>query len=261
MNRVWQFSDIQFVSLWDLQQDGLLPAPLTFVSKQPYLNDFRAEIAEYQQRLAQVLGDTFDGVLDLVAQPDVRVVMEAKSTADPDDPQGRVRVLGAARGDRGYVVKQLPGESVWHAGGFLVGEFAAAEVAEATVAELPVVAAGTMPDTVLAACAPDPAEPEVIDRERVSHRRRAERFLAAPTTMTGTVTIAQGRSKYGPRGIARRRLEWRDLSGDGRYLVGEAARAVTPRGLADAVEAEMRAVYRVLAAEGVARHSAEGGVR
>lgn len=264
MNRVWQFSDVQFVALWDLQKDGILPEPLTFVSKQPYLNDFRAEILGYQARLARALGNTFDGVLDLVAQPDVRVILEAKSTVDPEDPAGRVRLVGAARGDRAYVVKQLPGESVWHASGFLVGEFTAADLAEAAVAELPVVAAGTLPETVLAGVGGRPqstesspeqsntAESAVIDRTRVSSRARAERFLAAPTTMTGTATIVQGRSKYGPRGIRRRSLEWRDVAGDGRYaIVGDVARAVTPRGLADAVDAEVRAVYEVLEAEGV----------
>jgi hypothetical protein len=48
---------------------------------------------------------------------------------------------------------------------------------------------------------------------------RSDEFFAIPATRTGVITIHQGHSKFGPRGILERIMVWRDLPDDGRYVI------------------------------------------
>ncbi len=59
----------------------------------------------------------------------------------------------------------------------------------------------------------------IIDASGEGADPETEEFLSAPTHSAGVVEIEQGTAVFGPQGIARRRLEWRDLEGDGRYLI------------------------------------------
>lgn len=45
------------------------------------------------------------------------------------------------------------------------------------------------------------------------------RFLSAQATTTGVISIRQGYSKFGPRGVLEQLLLWRDLTDDGRYVI------------------------------------------
>jgi hypothetical protein len=259
--------------MWDRLKDGLLPEPFTFVSERPYLDEFRAELAGYRTALDAVLGDTFDGVLEIVAQPDVRVVVEGRDEGRPNHPRSRLRLLGVARGDQAYMIRQEPGKTIWHSGGFVLGEYQTAGLAEAVVAEMPVVWAGSLGEVVLPSAPAEPAAAEsaadehsavehvappgsaVVDPAGDTLRTRAEQFLAAPTTMAGTVRVIQGRSKFGPRGITQHQLEWRDVRDDGRYLITEelarVATGVTPRQVADALDVRIHKVLTVLEGEGL----------
>ena len=55
----------------------------------------------------------------------------------------------------------------------------------------------------------------VADRE--SPARRSERLFQTRASFTGAITIHQGHSEFGPRGILEQFMLWRDLPDDGRY--------------------------------------------
>ncbi|NNH74043.1 hypothetical protein HLB23_30020 [Nocardia uniformis] len=48
---------------------------------------------------------------------------------------------------------------------------------------------------------------------------RSARFLRVPATFSGEIQITQGSSVFGPRGINRHTVGWRDLTDYGRYVV------------------------------------------
>ncbi|WP_308166834.1 ESX secretion-associated protein EspG [Nocardia albiluteola] len=106
----------------------------------------------------------------------------------------------------------------------------AVRLADVVAAELPECPRGGRGNLELPTPTPDHAtEPDMdysYGRSRIdfnqledSPTRRAQEFLAAPAHSTGIIEIEQGASAFGPQGITRRRLEWRDLDDDGRYII------------------------------------------
>lgn len=224
----WQFTDIEFYALWTAATGELgLPFPFHFTARTLDPRQFRFDQRRARAELRDRLGETFDPVLDVLARPDLRVVLCGSDHRDADDSRSVVRSMGARRESVGYVVSSLPGESFWHSGGFTVAECDAVRLADELVTQLPEVAAGCGRETVLprstgiaTANEPRPAQAITVrDTFTVTEVERGSAFLAAPVSCAGTIDVAQGSSIYGPRGITRHRMEWRDLLDDGRYLV------------------------------------------
>ncbi|MBF6130710.1 ESX secretion-associated protein EspG [Nocardia brasiliensis] len=226
MRRTWNFSDIEFVVLWEEMRDRVLPRPFVFTSRIPYRDDYLREKLRVRERLRHELGHSCDDFLESVAHPDIRIIVNGRSGRDPDDPEERVRVLGVRRGEAAYVMRQLPGETVWHSGGFTAVEQGALSLADAVVAALPKADPGELGEVVLAShvAARDDMDYSfgrsyVEDRSDEWIRPRSHAFLGADTQRIGEIEISQGSSKFGPRGITRRTFRWRDLANDGRYLI------------------------------------------
>lgn len=226
--RLWRFTDIEFYALWTAATGELgLPFPFHFTARTLDSHKFRFEQRQARAGLRERLGETLDPVLDVLAHPDIRVVVSGSDHREGDEPRSVVRLFGARRDAAGYVVSSLPGESFWHSGGFTVTGCDAVRLADELVAELPDMPAGSRGETVL------PRRAGAVDREEVRPRKaptvrdsfdasefeRGSAFLAAPVSCVGTIGVEQGSSIYGPRGITRHRMEWRDLVDDGRYLI------------------------------------------
>ncbi|MGW0252265.1 ESX secretion-associated protein EspG [Nocardia goodfellowii] len=226
MIRQWSFTDLDFVVLWEELREHRLPEPFVFTSRTEYFNDSVRAKKEALTRLRDTSDSAFDGVLSAVARPDIRMVVHGVAAYDPRDPRSHLRIHAARRGDRCFVLTQLPGETVWHSGGFTVAEFYVPQMADAVVNHLPNLSAGRRAGMSF------PARPEendeagadcgrswVRDTEDNPARTRAEEFLRAPILRTGVIRIEQGSSRFGPRGRTQAALGWRDLADDGRYVI------------------------------------------
>ncbi|WP_460728855.1 ESX secretion-associated protein EspG [Nocardia heshunensis] len=226
MLRTWKFTDLEFLALWEDLGEEFLPRPLTFVSRTRWWDDHLANLTRARESLRTRELD-YTEVLHALLMPEVRVEVHGWDGRDRLSASASIRLLGIRSGEAGYLLVQLPGETYAHSGGFTLSEFYAEELAERIVAALPDTPAGRefSGDLVLAETEDvdetdydfgmSPAH-ETLDGTVIT---RAAEFLAAPAPSTGTIDVVQGRSLFGPRGIARYRWQWRDLEDDGRYVV------------------------------------------
>ncbi|MGI5218893.1 ESX secretion-associated protein EspG [Nocardia sp. CA-290969] len=224
MTRTWKLSDLEFVVAWERDQADLLPEPFVFTSRTPLYEDFLAEKQTVREQLRTGSDPAVERALEIIARPDIRIVAHGW-TGDPHDPAGRIRMLGVRRGNAGYLVKQLPGETVWHSSGYVISEVDPLALSDLVAAELPDCAAGARGATILCSPAADTTMDYDYGRSAVtgtfedSEEELAEQFRNTPATGQGRITVVQGCSRFGPRGICHYGLDWRDLREDGRYVI------------------------------------------
>ncbi|MBF6327528.1 ESX secretion-associated protein EspG [Nocardia transvalensis] len=251
--RTWHFTDLEFVVAWEPMQTGAaVPEPFTYTCRTPDYDEYEREKDRTRQRLHWLDAD-IDAVLQALVLPDIRIVVTGWAE-DSGEPKDRIRLLAARSGPIGCLVTQLPGETVWHSGGFTVAEHDPLALADAVAAALPQRQPGTLGRVVLES---GTGELDYSLRRSQAHELthdreldRLQRYLRAPKSGHGTIRIIQGSSRYGPRGITRRTLQWRDLHGDGRYaIIGTSppvATAVDTRRLTALINAEIVEVIRAI---------------
>ncbi|MFE3442573.1 ESX secretion-associated protein EspG [Nocardia sp. NPDC059180] len=256
MNRTWEFSDTEFFVLWKSLRRGGLPFPLYYTGRTEDPERFKAELLAAQEELRRRLGSSFDSVLATIADPDLRIVVNGGDGREPREPKSLVRLIGVRSQNNGYLLKQLPGESYWHSGGFTVTEYEAVGLAHAVVAEMPEAKPGRQRDVVLPAERPGDeldhsyGGSAVHDSFDDSIAQRGAAFLATPAPSYGTIDVVQGFSIFGPRGITKHRLRWRDLEDDGRYVIGDEtppmARPADRKHLTNTINTRVAAVIRAI---------------
>ncbi|MFG1794414.1 ESX secretion-associated protein EspG [Nocardia sp. NPDC049149] len=222
MNATITITDLEFKVLWERYTGELMPEPLSFMSRTEYHNDYEREKVQVWERIRT---DSFLGkVIETLHVPDVYVIAHGWDDADMANPKKRIRVRAARAGARGYVVTQLPGETLSHSGGFTITDCGARGIPAAVVATLPDVKAGqrgSVPIVVEATRAGDSywqSRSMVADAVDSAQEHSME-FLGLPATTTGAITIHQGKSKFGRRGILEQAMLWRDMLDDGRYVI------------------------------------------
>ncbi|WP_330178925.1 ESX secretion-associated protein EspG [Nocardia sp. NBC_01503] len=219
MTRSWRFSEAGFSVLWKDLTGDRLPAPFLYTSTAATQREYRIEQEEARDRVRDSADHVVNEIVGVVSSPDLYLTVRGGSQADP---ASLIRMRAARKGGRGYLVTQLPGESIYHRGGYTVVECDPLRLADAIVAALPAVEPGTGGDIVLAS-AGDGYE-YVESRSSVvvaddSVDARAAWFSRMPLAASGQVQIVQGSSVFGPRGIRQYTVGWRDLDGDGRYVI------------------------------------------
>jgi hypothetical protein len=226
VNGQWSFDDREFVVAWNDRNGDIVPPPLMVTSRTPLLVDYQQELAEIRRRM-DLAGDTsLHGVLDAVARPDVRIVVHGMDGRSPESPGSHVVLLAILSCGNGYLVKQRMGETVWHSEGFTITECDAPGLAKTVVAQLPEARAGRLGNVTLVEPS---AQSDGMDYSygrpawrgsfEDTDEQRSHQFLAAAATSVGMIEVAQGHSRFGPRGISRHVLRWRDIEDDGRYLI------------------------------------------
>ncbi|MFC9993667.1 ESX secretion-associated protein EspG [Nocardia sp. NPDC127526] len=222
----WRFGDLELVVLWEQFTGEGLPDPFIFTSRTPLLFDYLREKRAVAEQLRARQDPSLRWLAEVVTQPDLRITVSGFDCRDPENAEGRIRMIALRRADRGLLIKQLPGETYLHSGGFVVSECDPLRLADEVAAALPEVEAGKQAEIELV----DPRRNAVSESEigrtiiddvfEDSAGLRSKRFLMTTPVRMGTIQIGQGHSKFGPQGITRYGLEWRDLDGDGRYLIG-----------------------------------------
>ncbi|MEU1985382.1 ESX secretion-associated protein EspG [Nocardia sp. NPDC019395] len=234
MNRSWVFTDIEFVAAWEAMKEKDLPAPFVYTSATERYDDHQLEKIEAWERVRSRWGREVEEILACVIEPDIRIVVRGFDGSDAQNSQRSIRLLAARKRDSGCLIVQKPGKTLWHAEGFTVTEHEVVGLGDAVVAALPQAARGRNADFVLVSGErSDPTDrsrgrSSVLDRGGDDPAARARSFGDAPVDLSGTIAIAQGYSRFGPRGIRRRSIGWRDIAGDGRYAIvpGNPARVV-----------------------------------
>ncbi|MFI9506341.1 ESX secretion-associated protein EspG [Nocardia sp. NPDC052566] len=258
MSSAWTLTDLEFLVLWEEINDDFLPLPLTFASDAPDWDVLDAAKNAARDALRPRRDYALAELMDDLANADIRVAVYGWDAAEPEKPDGRIRMHGARKGDRGYVVRQLPGKTIWHSAGFEITRGDALGLAEAVVAALPEAMAGRDADVLLVAPPESGAgEPDysygnsdVWDTFEDSVTSRAEQFLARPAATRGAIEIGQGRSRFGPRGMLRQQIGWWDVVDDGRYAVPpgspRVASGVDARRLVAMINTEIATVVRAI---------------
>ncbi|MFI9506334.1 ESX secretion-associated protein EspG [Nocardia sp. NPDC052566] len=225
MSRSWRFTDIEFVVLLsDIAES--LPEPFYYTVRTADGMKYDAQQVKAREDLRRRLDPGFAEVLQVVARPDLRVTARAWDGADWRRTDRLTRVLGVRREDRGYLITQLPGETFWHSGDFIVTECAALELGDRIVAALPEAEPGRLPDTVLPSRTEEEMDysfvrSQVLDSFQDSNVERSRYLRETAAERVGAIEIIQGQSAYGPRGRTEHELELRDLVDDGRYVIDD----------------------------------------
>lgn len=253
MSRTWQLTDVELIDLWDSMFQDRLPAPLFALFRGEHEQQWARLRAEARAGRAED-GDLCDA-LTRIARADVLVSAAGLDPRHRGRPDGLIRVLGGRQGAVATLIVQQPGESIWHSGGYVLSSGAADRLAGAVAGALPERAPGRLPDTPLVTAQDDGGTDHYYGRSRVQEScsdadRLSADWLRQPIECHGVIETRLGRSIFGPRGITRHRIEWRDVVGDGRYVVvdvgGAVARPVDRARLAELIATHITAVLQTL---------------
>lgn len=223
MTLTMEFTPVEFAAMWDELKEEGLPEPLTYLAPPRTHAESVRDKREAWQASRRRYGADLDLVTAALSRPDIRVMARGVDGRDPSNAKRVLRVLGVRRGDVGFVVTQRPGERMGEAEGFTVVQHEALSLGDAVAAAFPAAAAGSRRDF------------EIIDTQTSGldfgygrslvhdHGEQPEafgrEFLTEPEDLTGTIEIEQGWSRFGPRGVLRLYLVWRDVVDDGRYVI------------------------------------------
>ncbi|WP_040790948.1 ESX secretion-associated protein EspG [Nocardia paucivorans] len=222
MRRQWKLTDLEFAVLWRDLREVLLPAPFTYTLRVGSNAEGERRFQHTREHLAAIDFYGLDDTLDVVAKPDLRIILHSWDPRAPDDPETHVRLHAVRRSDRTYLLEQLPGETVRHSGGFTITECGYLEVADLMAARLPERQPGGLSEIVL------PRETESLAGFGQSPVRRPHedaaslataRFRRTPQVRIGAVEVRQGICRHGPKYRARSGFWLLDLEDDGRYIV------------------------------------------
>lgn len=245
--RQWTLTDLEYKVLCDTRFFGLVPSMFSITSDIPYMDDYERAWRRTRAELAGREDSSFEAIVDAMVLPEVLVGGEVWQDSDFENPQKRVRFYAGRLGSRGFLVTQIPGETMNYAEGFTITACDPRALGETVVALMPRTEPGRRGpieiDISGAGGRPPGAGSPIADDDDDHRGLTSSVFLNLPATHCGTVRLTQGRSKFGPRGrISVSRL-WRDLPGDGRYVIpleesDPVAVGVGSAGLIDWIETE-----------------------
>ncbi|MFC4124731.1 ESX secretion-associated protein EspG [Nocardia rhizosphaerae] len=252
MTAVLEFSPVEFAAMYEALKEEGLPAPLSYRGAPLSYSESQFVKREAWQAVRRRGGAELEQLIEALTRPDIRVIARGVDGREPENPQRALRVLAVRKGDDAFVVRQQPGPTMLDSAGFTVTRHDALSLGGAVAAALRPAEAGRRRDFELV----DTSAPDLdfsFSRSLV-HDTGEEipgaGFLAEPEDLTGTIEIEQGWSRFGPRGILRLYLVWRDVVDDGRYVIvpGSPARVVPAdrRRLESLINAQIAEVVRAI---------------
>ncbi|MEV6771289.1 ESX secretion-associated protein EspG [Nocardia sp. NPDC051030] len=223
MTSSWRFTEAEFYVLWMDQAGEEPPEPFMFTSPTRTPEDFETELREARESLSDKLAG-FHSASDAMANPDLFLSAYGWNEQDRWGKGSLIRVLATRKGAKGYVITQLPGSTYWRRGGYTVVECDPLRLADAVIGAMPAAGRGSRGDIGLTSNDQDLDHDfgrSAISAPSDTAVSRTKEFLKAPATSAGEIHIVQGSSVFGPRGITRHLVRFRDLAEDGRYAVTE----------------------------------------
>ncbi len=240
--------------MYDELKEESLPEPLSYRgAAQSYADSIRVK-HEAWHALRRRSGPELELLTQALTRPDIRVIARGIDGREPENPKRSLRVLAVRKGDDAFVVRQVPGETMSDSAGFAVTRHDALALGDAVASLFPVADPGRRRDFELV----DTTAPDVdfsFGRSLVhdtgdDFAAAGAGFLDEPDDLAGTIEIEQGWSRFGPRGIVRLYLVWRDVVDDGRYVIvpGSPARVVPAdrKRLVSLVNAQIAEVVRAI---------------
>ncbi|WP_433204931.1 ESX secretion-associated protein EspG [Nocardia sp. CA-107356] len=256
MSQVWKFTETEFFVLWKDATNDILPGPFSFRSESESMTEFEDEIRSTRERLSHTMNRATREIFEAIANPDLYVLVTGWNEKVALDPAAQIRVLASRKSIKGYSITQLPGDSFWQSSGYIVTECDPLRLADEAVRALPDTQVGQQRDFELTNHADYDygyGGSSVQDTFTESREGRSHRFLQEAASRAGRIRVIQGRSVFGPRGCAQHELRWRDLDGDGRYVITDekppAVRAVDAKRLTALINTRIAAVIRSIKEE------------
>ncbi|WP_280244835.1 ESX secretion-associated protein EspG [Nocardia abscessus] len=223
MSDTWEFSGLEFAAAWNAVKETL-PEPFVYLSGTTYYDDACRQKYEAWQRIRARWGHELEELMAVLAVPDIRLVIRGIDGRDARNAKGSIRMLASRKGNRAFLVAQKPGTEE-RTGGFTVVEHDVLTLGHSVAAALPTVDAGQRSafDLIEHAGKGDGLDysygRSLVNDVEDRAASRSESFDRAPAATVGTIVVEQGHSRFGPRGITRSHLGWRDLVDDGRYVI------------------------------------------
>jgi hypothetical protein len=225
VNLSWNFTGIEFEVLCDRFCGGRLPRPLFYTLDEEMTVDESTLLRqETWAGLREKWDPAWDLMIDVMCAPEMFIALRTWDEKDRRDGKKRAHRHYARSGVQGFIFEQKPGKSYWHTDGYIVTECDPRSLATEVVRSLPPVEAGREPSIPLVTETQPRADRSggsmfMDDDDYDTDAQRSAKFFEMPAAQAGMLAIAQGRSKYGPRGIIETKMEWRDVVGDGRYVI------------------------------------------
>ncbi|MFI7000531.1 ESX secretion-associated protein EspG [Nocardia sp. NPDC050175] len=216
---------LEFVVLCERHRQGLLPKPFWLESDEVVFADEleRRKRAAWED-LRQRLDGWFDGAIEVLRAPELYVEVSSWDERNMRNSARALRVYAARAGAIAFVFEQAPGPLTYDTVAFTVTECDPRRLAVAVEELLPRVEAGRLPGIPIVTDSAEDVAPSwggsyIRDDREDKLVYRTQQFFQRPADCTGSIVVAQGRSKYGPRGIRKTTMMWRDVIDDGRYVM------------------------------------------
>lgn len=232
MTAVVEFTPVEFAAMYDELKEESLPEPLSYRgAAQTYAESVRVKHEAWQALRRRSNGE-LEVLTEALTRPDIRVIARGIDGREPENPKRSLRVLAVRKGDNAFVVRQKPGATMSDSAGFTVTRHDALALGDVVASLFPEAAAGGLREFELTDTTAQDVDFSL--RRSLVHdtgddgAAESARFLGEPDDLAGTIEIEQGWSRFGPRGVRRLYLVWRDVVGDGRYVIvpGSPARVV-----------------------------------
>ncbi|MFD4369679.1 ESX secretion-associated protein EspG [Rhodococcus sp. NPDC058521] len=207
----WTLSSAQFAALWARTGQDRAPFPFDLSSDLAVAEDH----AEQQRRVRQ----TFDGpehdvlaaAFLLLAEPDIRIELTGSADEIP------LRIIGAMTRHHGLVALQHPRSAQREGGHVVMLGCEPYDVARQVLAQIPPTEPGRYRGVQFSRGSQARPGTRVLRRpEETSTLRPVADLLDRPTVGEGVVKVVRGPRHAGRFGGG---AAWRDIRGDGRYIV------------------------------------------
>lgn len=228
MGGYWGVTAVQFAALWRGTGQDRFPYPFQLVSEAETAAEHEAQQRNERDRFSGPEHDLLRAAILILAEPDLRIEI-----AGGQGPQRNpIRIIGAIQRGYGIAAVQHPDQD-GRCGDIVIRGCEPYDIPRQLIAQLPDVDSGrARPVSIQRRSARQQSQ---IDTRETLARKDFETVLNRPESGQGVVLVHQG-SRLESRRIGG--VAWRDIIGDGRYLVfGDAAVTVQPGNSWDLLEA------------------------
>lgn len=218
-----RLTSLEVVVLWELMSRDRLPFPLTHWPTHQYEEDYRRAKRETAQRLLAYLPADGQQLWEAAVNPDIRISAAGEAPDDETDMSAVTRVVGLRREGYAVVLVQQPGDRIERGGDVDVYQTDVTGLAGAVIDHLPKAERGKQGEVRILSPQRDGTDhnygsSSVLESADLPGRR-SERWRNAKATQRGDLRIEPGSGAHWIQDRQGYLVRWRDLAGDGRYLI------------------------------------------